>query len=85
MGKTLLSLNKIRVLFSPFTRYGLDHEKFDEICIRIPILALGPKVRQGYAITGYSSITDIAPTALNALGIRPGKYMVGKVLDEIYT
>ena len=60
------------------------HEKFDEICIRIPILALGPKVKQGYAITGYSSITDIAPTALNALGMHPGKYMVGKVLDEIY-
>ena len=53
------------------------HEKFDEICIRIPILALGSKVKQGYAITGYSSITDIAPTALNALGIHPSKYMVG--------
>ena len=33
---------------------------------------------------GYSSITDIAPTALNALGLQPGKYMIGKMLDEVY-
>ena len=33
---------------------------------------------------GYSSITDIAPTALNALGLQPGKYMIGKMLEEAY-
>lgn len=65
-------------------RYGLDHEKFDDNCVRIPLLFMGPEVKQGHAITGYKSITDIAPTALNALGLQPGKYMVGKVLEDIY-
>ena len=65
-------------------RYGLDHKNFDEICIRIPILAMGPKVKQGYTISGYSSNVDIAPTALSALGLQPGQFMVGKVLEEIY-
>ena len=59
-------------------------ETFDEICIRIPILLMGPHVKQGYTIGGYSSNTDVAPTALNALGLNPGKYMIGKVLEEVY-
>lgn len=65
-------------------RYGLNHEKFDDICVRIPLLFLGPEVKRGHTITGYRSITDVAPTALNALGLQPGKYMVGKVLEDIY-
>ena len=64
-------------------RYGLVHEKFDEVCIRIPILLMGPKVKQGYNIASPTSITDVAPTALNALGLKAGKYMVGKVI-EVY-
>ena len=45
---------------------------------------MGPNVKQGYNITGPSRITDVAPTALNALGLHAGKYMVGDVLEEIY-
>ena len=45
---------------------------------------MGPKVKKGYTIGGYSSNTDIAPTALNALGLHSGKYMYGKVLEEVY-
>lgn len=70
--------------FSSLLRYGVVHERFDEVCIRIPILLLGPKVKQGYTITNYASITDVAPTALNALGLQAGRYMVGRVLEEIY-
>ena len=46
---SIITHTAARFLFSSFTRYGLDHEKFDEICIRKPILAMGPKVKQGYA------------------------------------
>ena len=45
---------------------------------------MGPEVKSGYSISGYSSNVDVAPTALHALGLRPGQYMVGKVLEEIY-
>ena len=45
---------------------------------------MGPNIKQGYTMKGYSSITDIAPTALNALGLQPGKYMIGKMLKEAY-
>lgn len=71
------------MLHTPY-RYGLNHENFDDACVRIPLLFMGPKIKRGHTITGYRSITDIAPTALNALGLKPGKYMVGKVLEDIY-
>ena len=45
---------------------------------------MGPQVKQGYTMKEYTSITDVAPTALNALGLQPGKYMIGKVLEEAY-
>ena len=50
----------------------------------IPALFMGPRVKQNYRITNYTTDKDFAPTALNALGLHPGKYMVGKVVEEIY-
>lgn len=50
----------------------------------IPALFMGPGVKQGYQIAGYTNDEDFAPSALNALGLQPGKYMVGKVVQEIY-
>ena len=45
---------------------------------------MGPQVKQGYTMKEYTTNTDIAPTVLNALGLQPGKYMIGKVLEEAY-
>ena len=50
----------------------------------IPALFMGPQVKKGYQITSYTTDKDFAPTALNALGLHPGQYMVGKVIEEIY-
>ena len=50
----------------------------------IPALFMGPKVKNSYQITSYTTDKDFAPTALNALGLQPGKYMVGNVVEEIY-
>ena len=48
----------------------------------IPALFMGPQVKKGYQISGYTTDKDFAP--LNALGLHPGEYMVGKVVEEIY-
>ncbi|CAI8041633.1 Arylsulfatase K [Geodia barretti] len=72
------------IIVSDHGGYGLDHKKFDEVCIRIPILAMGPRVRKGHTITGYSSNVDVAPTVLHALGLQPGQFMVGKILEEVF-
>lgn len=50
----------------------------------IPALFMGPGVKPGYQIVGYTSDEDFAPSALNALGLLPGEYMVGRVVQEIY-
>ena len=65
-------------------RYAYSHGQFDEACMYIPALFMGPQVKKGYKISGYTTDKDFAPTALNALGLQPGKYMVGNVVEEIY-
>lgn len=65
-------------------RYGYSHGSFNEVCMRIPALFMGPQVKKGYQISSYTTDKDFAPTALNALGLRPGQYMVGRVVDDIY-
>ena len=67
-----------------YHRYGFGHGQFDEVCMYIPALFMGPQVKKGYQISGYTTDKDFAPTALNALGLHPGEYMVGKVVEEIY-
>ena len=69
---------------APFCRYAYGHGQFDEVCMYIPALFMGPQVKKGYQISGYTTDKDFAPTALNALGLHPGQYMVGKVVEEIY-
>ena len=64
--------------------YRFGHGLFNKACMYIPALYLGPGVKQGYKITQYTSNKDFAPTALNALGLKPGEFMTGRVLEEIY-
>lgn len=64
--------------------YRFGHGLFNEACMYIPALYLGPGVKQGYKITQYTSNKDFAPTALNALGLKPGEFMTGRVVEEIY-
>ena len=47
----------------------------------IPALFMGPGVKPGLTITSYVTDKDFAPTAL---GLQPGKYMVGRVVEDIY-
>ena len=72
--------------FSPLTvvRYMYGHGEPTQVCMYIPALFMGPQVKKGYQISGYATDKDFAPTALNALGLHPGEYMVGKVVEEIY-
>ena len=60
------------------------HGLFNQACMDIPALFVGPGVKSNTKLTGYISIKDFAPTALNALGLRPGVYMTGKVVEDIY-
>ena len=61
------------------------HGLFNQACMYIPALFMGPGVMQGYSISNYTTNKDFAPTALNALGVTPGKFMVGNIVEEIYT
>ena len=67
-----------------FHRYAFDHGPFNEANMYIPVLFMGPKVKKGHHITNYTTVKDFAPTALNALGLQPGRYMDGNVVEEIY-
>ena len=60
------------------------HGDFSEADMFIPALFMGPGVIPGTAIKSYVTDKDFAPTALNALGLQPGKYMVGRIVEDIY-
>lgn len=64
--------------------YRTSHGSFNQACMYIPALFMGPGVRKGYTLPLYISNKDFAPTALNALGLMPGKYMTGRILEELY-
>ena len=64
--------------------YFRCHGESTQVCMYIPALFMGPRVKKGYQISGYTTDKYFAPTALNALGLHPGQYMVGKVVEEIY-
>ena len=72
------------VLTADHGGYRYSHGDFNEICMYIPALYMGPGVKAGYTIGNYTTDKDFAPTVLNALGLQPGKYMVGHVVEEIY-
>ena len=63
-------------------RYG--HGSFSQSNMYIPALFMGPGVQKSYNITSYVTDKDFGPTAMNALGLKPGKYMQGKIVEEIY-
>ena len=64
--------------------YEFGHGLFDECNMYIPALFMGPGVKKGYKIPDYTTDKDFAPTALNALGLKQGEFMVGRVVEEIY-
>jgi len=51
----------------------------------IPGIFVGPGVQKGKEAPYYYSDTDFAPTALNALGLKKGRYMYGHIIEELYT
>lgn len=61
-----------------------NHGDFNEANIFVPVLLRGPGVRRGHALSRYVSNRDIAPSMLHALGLLPGQYMVGRVLEEAF-
>ena len=65
--------------------YMFGHGQFNQVCMYIPALYLGPGVKQGFKDTKSTSNKDFAPTALNALGLDPGEFMTGRIVEEIYS
>lgn len=61
-----------------------EHGLYDQANVYIPALFAGPGVKAGKTITSYVSDRDFAPTVLHSLGLKPGQFMVGRVLDEIF-
>eukprot|EP00054_Salpingoeca_dolichothecata_P031821 m.264715 g.264715 ORF g.264715 m.264715 type:complete len:310 (+) comp28163_c0_seq1:70-999(+) len=61
-----------------------EHGLFNEACMYIPALFWGPGVKAGFKDPVYVTDADFAPTALNALGLQPGEFMQGRILEEIY-
>ena len=55
--------------------------------VHVPLLLLGPGIKNvdldNFEYRDISSL-DMPVTVLNALGVEPGKYMRGRVLEEIY-
>ena len=64
--------------------FGGGHGLFDESNMFIPALFWGAGVKPGLTISRYVTDKDFAPTALNAIGLQPGKFMVGRVVEDIY-
>jgi len=50
----------------------------------IPLLFFGAGIRPHGQITTYATNKDISATALHALGLQPGKWFQGKVLEEVF-
>ena len=91
IGQILTALTKADILnqtliivTSDHGGFGKGHGLYDESNMYIPALFMGPSVKPGLAIKSYVNNKDFAPTALNALGLQPGKYMVGRVVEDIY-
>lgn len=91
IGKIFAALNDSKImdktlimLTADHGGYRFGHGLFDESNMYIPALFMGPGVKKGYKISSYTTDKDFAPTALNALGVKPGDFMVGKVVQEIY-
>ena len=65
--------------------YRFSHGQFNQVCMSIPALYMGPGVKKGFKNTKSTSNKDFAPTALNALGLDPGEFMTGRIVEEIYS
>ena len=57
-------------------RYGFGHGQFNEVCMYIPALFMGPQVKKGYQITSYTTNKDFAPTALPLDCIQDNTWLV---------
>jgi arylsulfatase A-like enzyme len=62
-----------------------EHGEFRESDCWIPGVYWGAGIPAGTDLTQrYVSNKDIAPTLLNAIGLKPGPFMVGRILEELY-
>ena len=65
--------------------WRMGHGLFDQANMYIPALFMGPGVRAAFNDSAvYVTNKDFAPTALHALGLQPGKWMQGKIREEIF-
>jgi len=61
------------------------HGQSSQACFYVPLIFYGAGVSTGAQLTGYDLTNkDIAPTVLHALGVPPGNYMVGHVIDQVF-
>lgn len=65
---------------------GYDHGGFSQVELFIPFIARGAGISKGIRLPEDAglSLLDVAPTALHALGIAPGRQMRGRILHEIW-
>ena len=85
LDKAGLLADTLLILTADHGGYRFSHGSFNQACMYIPALFMGPGVKQGHTIQAYTTNKDFAPTALNALGLQPGPYMVGNIVEEMYS
>lgn len=64
-----------------------DHGGFTQVELFVPFVARGPGVLRGRRLAEdvvSVSLLDVAPTALASLGVRPGRWMRGRVVEECF-
>jgi len=64
--------------------YRDDHGLFDECNMYVPAIFSGPGVMNSNLTDVMLTNRDFAPTALNALGLQPTQYMLGRIVQQIY-
>eukprot|EP00929_Paragymnodinium_shiwhaense_P123732 TRINITY_DN9796_c0_g1_i1.p1 TRINITY_DN9796_c0_g1~~TRINITY_DN9796_c0_g1_i1.p1 ORF type:complete len:580 (+),score=51.15 TRINITY_DN9796_c0_g1_i1:94-1740(+) len=66
---------------------GHNHGGFTQAELFVPFVVAGPGVKAGVTLQdGLTAVSllDVAPTALHALGIGPGRHMRGRVVQELW-
>lgn len=63
---------------------GSSHGYFNEVTMYVPSIFYGHKICQGKYLTEYIDNTYFAPTMMHAIGLTPGPYMEGMVLDDVF-
>jgi len=64
-------------------RRGLDHGDGSTDLLRVATVAWGPDFERGRVDTRRIASIDVAPTLLSMFGVRPGRSVRGRVLEEM--